>query len=150
MQCLRTLKAVVIWIANKINLLSPHVILSGWERHSTLNPQSGVTMSPVRFQYITTRRRRYPVIVAYQTQEESGQILITMGASFCHESDRFSRPLGREIAEGRMHHSPFRFWINFDRTQNSAYGKTVSEGLRNFVESHDHLISVTYSRGKKD
>lgn len=106
-------------------------------------------MSTVRYQYISTRRRRYPVTVAYTTVEDSGQITIILGASFCHESDRFSRPLGREIAEGRMSRSPFKFSIPFDRTQTTAYGKAVTEGLRDFVESHDHHISTTYSR-KRD
>lgn len=103
-------------------------------------------MNPVRFQYVNTRRRRYPVTVAYTTSESDGQITITMGASFCHETDRFSRHLGREIAEGRMSRAPFRFSIPFDRTQTAAYGKAVADGLRDFVESREHQISVAYSR----
>lgn len=106
-------------------------------------------MSSVRYQYVSTRRRRYPVTVAYTASEDSGQITITMGASFCHESDRFLRHRGREIAEGRMSRAPFRFSIPFDRTQTNAYGKAVADGLRDFVEQHDHQISVAYSRKRE-
>jgi hypothetical protein len=103
-------------------------------------------MSSVRYQYVSTRRRRHPVTIAYTAAEDSTQITITLGASFCHESDRFSRHLGREIAEGRLSRAPFRFTIPFDRDQTPAYGKTVADGLRDFVEAHDHQISNAYSR----
>jgi len=107
-------------------------------------------MSSIRYQYVPTRRRRHPVTVAYTASEDSTQITITLGASFCHENDRFSRHLGREIAEGRMNRAPFRFSIPFDRNQTSAYGKAVADGLRAFVESHDHQISNAYSRKTQD
>jgi hypothetical protein len=107
-------------------------------------------MSSIRYQYVPTRRRRHPVTVAYTAAEDSTQITITLGASFCHENDRFSRHLGREIAEGRMNRAPFRFSIPFDRNQTSAYGKTVADGLRAFVELHDHQISNAYSRKTQD
>jgi hypothetical protein len=103
-------------------------------------------MNSVRYQYVSTRRRRHPVTVAYVAAESSDQITITLGASFCHEADRFSRHLGREIAEGRLSRSPFRFTIPFDREQTPAFGKAVADSLRHFVESHEHKISTAYSR----
>jgi hypothetical protein len=103
-------------------------------------------MNPIRYQYVTVRRRRNPVTIAYTSAEENGQIVITLGASFCHSTDRFNRIRGRGIAEGRMSRAPFRFSIPFDRTQTNAYGKAVADGLRDFVSSHHHQISATYSR----
>lgn len=103
-------------------------------------------MNSVRYQYVSTRNRRHPVTVAYTTSEKEGSILVTIGASFCHKTDRFVRRSGREIAENRFRAGQvFQFSIPFDRTVTSAYGKTVSDGLRNYVENNDYKISLTYS-----
>jgi len=128
------------------NVLGSNTLISNPEMIYVPTSPSGVTMNPIRYQYISTRRRRYPIIVAYTTSEDASQINVTLGASFCHESDQFSRPLGREIAEGRMNRAPFRFSIPYDRNVQNAYGKTVAEGLRDYVENYYHQISVAYSR----
>lgn len=112
----------------------------------------GVTLNSIRYQYVSTRNRRHPVTIAYSTSECDlrEEITVTVGASFCHKSDRFNRHRGREIAEGRMNRVPFRFTIPFDRKVTTAYGKTVSDGLRKFFEENEYKISMTYSRSQRD
>lgn len=56
----------------------------------------------IRYQYVSAPRRRNPVTIAYTAREIDSCIEITLGASFCSSRDRFNRPLGRRIAEGRL------------------------------------------------
>lgn len=104
----------------------------------------------VRYQYVTLRRRRHPVTIAYTSSESDGQITIRLGASFCLADERFNRSRGREIATGRMSRTPFQFSIPFDRNQTGAYGRAVAEGLREYVTSNAYQISTTYSRNRSN
>lgn len=105
-------------------------------------------MSTTRFQYVAISRRRNPIIIAYTHDEEGGMIFVTFGASFCHENDRFSRRLGRQIAEGRMNHSPMHFTVPFDGEM--SFGQTITSGIRTYVEENHHHISIGYSNRTTD
>jgi len=104
-------------------------------------------MDTTRYQYVNIRRRRSPVTVAYIASEADGNIIIALGASFCHSSmDRFNRKRGREIAEGRLERNPLHISFPIDRSGQVAFGKIISTGLNTYVASNARKIIELYTR----
>jgi len=85
-----------------------------------------------RFQYVFVPRRRHPVTVAYRARRTSEtQIEVTLGAAFCSNRDRFTRPLGREIAEGRLlRGKPILLFAQI------GSGETYGEAIVRLINSH--------------
>ncbi len=104
-------------------------------------------MSIVRYQYVSAPRRRHPITVAYTAEETSdGLITVSMGLSFCHKMDHFSRQLGREIAQGRMEKVPHIIRIPLNRTQPVSFGKLVAQNIDSFVQDNSRYMSDSYRR----
>lgn len=102
-------------------------------------------MSNVRYQYVSTPRRRHPITVAYTAEETDGLLTIRLGASFCHNKDRFSRQRGREIAQGRMMKLSRDLSIPVDRTQSVAFGKLIAESIDSYIQTNARVMSDLYS-----
>ena len=89
----------------------------------------------IRYQYVSTPRRRNPVTVAYTAREIDSNIEITLGASFCSSRDRFNRPLGRRIAEGRLIRGEAIVFTGRRDNSNETYGQAVVRLIENFITS---------------
>ena len=95
-------------------------------------------MSRTYYQYITLPRRRNPSVTAYQAEESNGSVTIRLGASFCHNRDRFNRTLGRQIAEGRMNSVPRIFSFKRD---DRPFHIQIASMVEDYVRNHGGLVT---------
>jgi len=96
-------------------------------------------MSRVSFQYLNVNRRRHPAILSYRWEEVDGIVTVFLGASFCHNKDRFNRSLGRQIAEGRMNSRPQIF--RFNRNEMPFHIQIVEEVRSYFSNFNDRRVT---------
>lgn len=96
-------------------------------------------MSRVSFQYLTVNRRRHPAILSYRWEEMNDVVTVFLGASFCHNKDRFNRALGRQIAEGRMNSRPQIF--RFSRNDLPFHIQIVEEVRSYFSDFNDRRVT---------
>jgi len=95
-------------------------------------------MSRTYYQYITLPRRRNPSVTAYQAEESGGSVTIRLGASFCHNRDRFNRTLGRQIAEGRMSSVPRTFSFKRD---DRPFHIQIASMVEDYIRNHGGLVT---------
>lgn len=65
--------------------------------------------------YYYTTHNGYNVTIAYMRTTDRSQVVF--GAAFCRPSDRFTKRLGRHIAESRMHSRPIFLMLESDMTR---------------------------------
>lgn len=88
-----------------------------------------------RYQYVSIPRRRNPVTVAYTAREIGDSIEITLGASFCSSRDRFNRPLGRRIAEGRLTRGEAIVFTGRRTNDGETYGQAIVRLIDDYISN---------------
>jgi hypothetical protein len=104
----------------------------------------------IRYQYVTTPRRRNPVTVAYTARETEFGIEITLGASFCSSRDRFNRPLGRRIAEGRLTRGEAIVFTGRRDNDAETYGQAIVRLIEDFITSRSTDVMARFCQRQMD
>jgi len=90
-----------------------------------------------RYQYLKVPGHKYPATLSYEVVSPSTDTNLTMivGISFCHNKDRFSRDMGRSIADGRREKAPlYVCFANLDA--NTSFGKRIVESIHRWFDSN--------------
>jgi hypothetical protein len=104
----------------------------------------------IRYQYVSTPRRRNPVTVAYTAREIDSMIEITLGASFCSSRDRFNRPLGRRIAEGRLTRGEAIVFTGRRDNDTETYGRAIVRLIEDFIASRSTDVMARFCQHQID
>lgn len=92
---------------------------------------------PVRYQYVKIPLLQNPVTIAYKIISKSYDpiLLLEAGFSVCHKKDKFSKEIGRKIAEGRMNKKPF-FVAFANQNTSVSFGKRIVGSIYSYVEKN--------------